>query len=152
MTSRDDFRTLAEIDQHHGRLQDLSDEWLDRKGVEILVQRDTKPIVVAAVLHEVCPVDRDATFRVKFWLTDPTRDGHIIQDALLASMVQIGEEMDKTGETACWGFIPHAGAHLIRYLNKLERAGVGRWETTEESEELGRIFIADLEKAKRFAQ
>ena len=158
MTLRDDLRALAEIDTHHGSLRDFK----PRSTQTILVEeRDAKPLIAAVVWEQVCPIDRTATFKVEYWLADITAEPRALNTALIASMRAIGEEMDKVGATVCWGWIPLKGRHLLSFLDSLEDAGVGRWEDNDNvpglddtdirrANGLGRFFIADLDKAKRF--
>lgn len=149
MTLQDDLRALALIDRHHGSLRELSDASLSR--LTILVQRQAEtPIVVAAVKEEVCPIDPTATFKVQYWLSDIRHPD--VQDFLLKSAVTVGQELARQGHTICWGWIPRKGRHLAEFLDRMEAAGAGRWESADamglddlerlEANALGRFYIA----------
>lgn len=121
MTTLDDFRYLADIDRRHRKLRFAPDSVLQRLQIDVQHDRQSKPLVAVALVEETCPVDPSATFRIKYWIGDTTRQSLVA--ALTKSSLAVIQEMEGRGEAKIWGACPKDATHLVSFLDRVVAAG-----------------------------
>ena len=150
----DDFRRLADIDRRHRMLRFVSDSTLGRMELDVQYDRAGKPLVGVALVEETCPVDSDATYRIKYWLGDT--DGDLVA-ALTKSSLAVVAEMEGRGEGKIWGACPKSAAHLVTFLDRVVAAGLcrrvdGATVDLEQDHSDFYFYIAERDQAKEFMQ
>ena len=120
MNEYDDFRYLADIDRRHRMLRFVSDSTLGRMERDVQYDQQGKPLVAVALVEETCPVDPDATYRIKYWLGDTDKD---LAAALTKSSLAVVAAMEGRGEGKIWGACPKNATHLVTFLDRVVAAG-----------------------------
>ena len=157
MTTFDDFRRLADVDQtgRHRMLRFASDAALGRMKLDMQYDRNGNPIVGVGLVKETCPVDPDATYRIKYWLGDTTRRSLIA--ALTKSSLAVVAAMEGRGVGKIWGACPKNATHLVTFLDRVVAAGLCRrvdGATVDLEQDHGDFYfyIAERAQAKEFMQ
>lgn len=118
---REDIRKLAEIDRRHRFLASVDEGWFDRSGLIILTERaeDETPLVgVMLAYPEVCPADKTADLRIKYWVANLDRPADL-DEAFKRNIQAIHDEMVTLGVRRVWGAVPKQADHLTVRLNPI---------------------------------
>ncbi len=155
MTELDDFRYLANIDRRHRMLRFTPDSVLQRLQRDVQYDSEGKPLVAVGLVEETCPVDPTATFRIKYWIGDTTRQSLVT--ALTKSSLAVIQKMEGRGEAKIWGACPKDATHLVAFLDRVVAAGQCRRvdgdDVDLETDFSGHYFyIAERAQAKEFMQ